>query len=239
VARENVHEIPLYCGGYNRFVRLSFRQRVIELEWLDDVGPAEARNSLGDLIRLNRRWGGYSSLAKLLREAALPADPCSVLDVGAATGDMGRQFSRLQPQACVTSLDYVPHHLDGAPQPKIVADAFRLPFRQRSFDYVFMSLFLHHFTDQQIVQLLTDFAAVARRAVLVVDLERAAIPYYFVPFTRALLGWDPITVHDASISVAAGFRAGELRQLAQAAGLRDLVVRTHGIAYRVTLFGRV
>ena len=71
---------------------------------------------------------------------------------------------------------------------------------------------------------------------LAVDLHRAAIPYHFTAFTERLLGWDPITVHDAPISVAAGFRPAELKNLALAAGLRNPVVRTHGFAYRVTLY---
>jgi 2-polyprenyl-3-methyl-5-hydroxy-6-metoxy-1,4-benzoquinol methylase len=220
-------------------VRFFFRERVIKAEWLDEVGRDRARNSLADLIRLNRYWGGYSSLARLLRSAELPSGPFSVLDIGAANGDMGRRMRKLCPGARVTSLDYVSHHLDGASEPKVVADAFHLPFATKSFDYVFSSLFLHHFTNPQIVELLSSSVSVARRAVFVDDLERAVIPYYFVPATRTLLGWDPITVHDAPISVAAGFRAEELLDLARAAGLRDPVVRTHGIAYRVTLYAPV
>ena len=220
-------------------MRFSLRERVIEPEWLDDARREEARKSLSDLIRLNRYWGGYSSLAKLLRSAELPSGSFSVLDVGAANGDMGQQMRRLHSGARVTSLDYVAHHLDCAAEPKVVADAFHLPFAPRSFDYIFSSLFMHHFTNQQIVGLLSAFAAVSRRGVLVDDLERAVIPYYFVPATQAVLGWDRITVHDAPISVAAGFRADELRQLARAAGLRNPVVQTHGIAYRVTLYAQV
>ncbi len=216
-------------------MRLRFAQRTIEPELLDGAGVDEARASLNDLIRLNRDWGGYSSLAQLLDRADVTRGPASVLDVGAASGDMGRQFRALRPHAAVTSLDYVVHHLAKAPAPKIAADAFYLPFPPRSFDYVFASLFLHHFTGGQIVELLRAFGRTARRGVLISDLERRTIPYYFVPFTRWVLGWDPITVHDAPVSVAAGFRTSELRDLAIAAGLQP-DVRTHGMAFRITMW---
>ena len=117
----------------------------------------------------------------------------------------------------------------------MVGDAFQLPFRRGAFDYVFSSLFLHHFTNAQVTALLRQFGDVACRGVLVVDLERRLIPYYFVPATRRVLGWDPITVHDAPASVAAGFRARELRELALAAGLRNPQVRRNGIGFRVTM----
>jgi SAM-dependent methyltransferase len=217
----------------------SLLRRVIEPEWLDGTRPDDARNSLADLTRLNRYWGGYSSLARLLADAGLLRDQSfSVLDVGAASGDMARELRRLCPRSHVVSLDYTAHHLHPAPAPKLVADAFRLPFSAESFDVVFSSLFLHHFTDEQVVSLLRGSRRVARLAVLAIDLERSWIPYHFLPVTRLFLGWDRITVHDGPISVAAGFRSSELKQLAEQAGLREVQVRTNGIAFRLTLSGR-
>ena len=101
----------------------------------------------------------------------------------------------------------------------MAGDAFRLPFRPGSFDYVFCSLFLHHFQDKEVVRLLRDFGEVARKAVLVIDLERNPIPYYFIAWSRPLLGWDPVTVHDGAISVEAAFHRKELEDLARQAGL--------------------
>jgi ubiquinone/menaquinone biosynthesis C-methylase UbiE len=113
-----------------------------------------------------------------------------------------------------------------------------LPFSPSSFDYVFSSLFLHHFTDEQVVELLRAFGRVARRAVLIVDLERHPVAYYFLPATRWLLGWDPVTVHDGKISVEAAFRPRELESLARAAGLADPRARAYRPAFRVALFAQ-
>ncbi len=89
------------------------------------------------------------------------------------------------PAAKVTSLDYVESH-SGKPSPdqRVAGDAFRLPFRTGSFDYVFCSLFLHHFQDMDVVRLLRGFAEVARKAVLVIDLERNPVPYYFIAWSH-------------------------------------------------------
>ncbi len=220
-------------------MRLSFRHRVIEPEILDELPFEQARDSLADLTRLNRYWGGHSSLRKLLDRASTPSESFSMLDVGAASGDMAEAVCRMRPHARVTVLDKVPHHLTDATVSRVAADAFLLPFPERSFDFVFSSLFLHHFTPEQLVNMLAGFRVVARRAVLAVDLERALLPYYFVPATRPVLGWDRVTAHDAPISVAAGFRPAELRDLALAAGFTQADVRTHGIAYRVTLLARL
>jgi SAM-dependent methyltransferase len=216
-------------------VRLRLPDRVIERELLDELPFEQARSSLADLVRLNRDFGGHSSLRKLLDRATRYGESFSMLDVGAASGDMARRVTELRPRAHVTVLDHIPHHLNGARFPRVAADAFHLPFAAKSFDFVFSSLFLHHFTNERLVAMLAGFRAIARRAVLAVDLERRIIPYYFVPATRAVLRWDPITAHDAPVSVAAGFRAAELAQVAKAAGFARADVRTHGFAYRVTM----
>ena len=37
-----------------------------------------------------------------------------------------------------------------APQPKLLADAFHLPVKAESFDFVFCSLFLHHLEEEAV-----------------------------------------------------------------------------------------
>jgi len=209
-------------------------KRLILPELLDTLPPEQARASLQDLVRINRRWGGHSTLRRLLQENVPAGQAFSVLDVGAASGDMGACIRRWYPAAKVTSLDYVATHLTGAGW-KVVADAFQLPLRSASFDYVFCSLFLHHFPNDKVIELLRNFGAVARKAVLVIDLERNPIPYYFISWSRPLLGWDPVTVHDGAISVEAAFRRKELEDLARKAGLRKPRARVFRPAFRIAL----
>jgi len=209
--------------------------RVLKPEILDTLPYDQARASLADLVRLNRRWGGHSTLKRMLARLVRPDESFSFLDVAAASGDMGGCVRESYPQACVTSLDLLISHLTNCPGSRVAGDAFSLPFRSASFDIVFCSLFLHHFTDQQVVSLLAAFGRVARKTVLVIDLERNPIPYYFVPWTRALLDWHPVTVNDASISVEAAFRPGELEDLARAAGLINPRARAYRPAFRIGL----
>src|SRR5688572_21692402 len=164
-----------------------------------------------------------------------PDGPFTVLDVGAASGDSGAVVRKVYPQACVTSLDYKAHHLQGASHPKVVGDAFHLPFGPDSFDIVGCSLFLHHFLVDEFVTFRRDFERLAGRAVFVNDLERHRLAYYFLPATRWLFGWDGITLHDGPISVQAAFTEHELRRLAERAGLRDIRTRAHRPAFRITL----
>jgi ubiquinone/menaquinone biosynthesis C-methylase UbiE len=212
--------------------------RLIHPEILDDLPLEQKRDSLRDLTRLNQQ-SGRRPLRRLLAEAVPEGSPFSLLDVGAASGDMGAYIASLYPGVRVTSLDYRQEHLESAPQTRVVAEASRLPFGSRSFDYVFSSLFLHHFSNGAVVQLLSEMGRVARHGVLALDLYRHPIAYYFVPATQWLFGWDPITVHDAPISVEAAFRPSELAELAEKAGLHGPQVRSYGWSFRVSLHARV
>lgn len=217
----------------------AFSQRVIVPEMLDHAPPDVTRASLRDLARVNRYLGGYYVLGRLMASVARPADGFSVLDVGAASGDMGAAIRRRYPHARVTSLDYKADHLVQAADPRLVADAFRLPFRPASFDFVFSSLFLHHFTDDEVVELFRSFRLVARRAVLAIDLERGALAYHFLPRSRWLFGWHDITINDGQISVAAAMKKHELRALAVRAGMNGAQVRVHRPWARLSLVAPV
>lgn len=215
------------------------RGRVLQPEILDTLPPEQARASLRDLTRLNRRWGGHSTLGHLLGQVVQANETFSLLDVGAASGDMGERIREWYPRATITSLDRLPSHLETARDPRVAADAFALPFRAKSFDFVFCSLFLHHFTNDQIVKLFGEFAAAARRAVLVIDLHRHPVAYYFLPWTRWLFGWDPVTVNDGRISVEAAFHARELEHLAALAGLKNPRAKSYYPAFRIALIAGV
>ena len=152
--------------------------RQITPELMDTCDPSAAAHALRDLVRINRYFWGHQAIVNTLKRAGCNGNGFSLLDVGAASGDTSRLIARRFPRASVLNLDRNESNLSRAPEPKIVADAFALPFPQQSFDYVFSSSFIHHFEDDQIVALLEGFAVVARRAVVVVDLERHYVPYW-------------------------------------------------------------
>lgn len=209
--------------------------RLILPEMLDHAPEDDARANLQDLVRINRYFGAYGIFRKVMRQLASPADRFTLLDIGAASGDMGAALRLSYPRALVTSLDRSTVHLRDAAPPKIAADAFQLPFAAGSFDFVFSSLFLHHFSNEQVTALLRDFRRVARRAVIAIDLERGPLAYYFLPRTRWLFGWRAITINDGPISVQAGFKKDELLALARHAGLEQARVSRHRPWARLSL----
>jgi ubiquinone/menaquinone biosynthesis C-methylase UbiE len=214
-----------------------FRHRFIEPESLDHADPETARLNLVDIVRLNRYFGGHNILRGLLREVVVPAERFTMFDVGAASGDTAQVVRTLYPKSTVMNLDCNEVNLSGAPHPKILGDALRMPIRDRSVDFVFCSLFLHHFSDERVIELLSTLYRIANRAVLISDLERSIVSYCFLPMTGPVLGWRPITIHDGMISVRASFKADELAELARRAGINEARVKTHRLSCRISMIG--
>jgi SAM-dependent methyltransferase len=208
--------------------------RVVGAERLESAPPAQAERNLRDLARINRWLGGHRVALRVLQTLVTPAEQFSLLDVGAASGDVGERIRATYRSATVVSLDHRPAHLRGAAPPVVAADAFALPFRDGSFDFVLCSLFLHHFPDKNAASLLRELRRFARRALIVLDLERHPVAYAFLPLTRHILNWSELTVHDGCLSVAAGFTPAELAQIAAQAGAEGVAARRHPPWFRLS-----
>ena len=197
--------------------------RTLKREWLERARPADADRNLRELACINRWFGGYRSLLRMMKDLVDPAEHFSVLDVGAGSGDMGKCLTRRFPNVTVVSLDHRPVHLRNALSPRVAADALQLPFADNAFDFVLCSSVLHHFPDCEVVDMIATLRPFARRALLLLDLERHPLAYHFLPWTRRIFGWGPLTLHDGPASVAAAFRLEELISLIRAAGASEPV----------------
>ena len=227
----------------------------IYVEELLDAGEGtddDVAENLADLRRINRFLGGtkvvlnaLSSLTQTDRIKQL-----SLLDVGTGSADIPSEVlawcERRGIIATVSALDISERNLRIARSRLgvsrriqfVQADSLTLPFAPRSFDFVTASLFLHHFRDDDVVRLLSDFARVAKRAVIVNDLVRNLVPYYFARLTGPFLATSFLTRNDGPVSVLRGFTAEELKRLAGRAGLSQFEVK-RSFPYRLSLVAEI
>jgi ubiquinone/menaquinone biosynthesis C-methylase UbiE len=220
-----------------------FRQRSYQLEHLDigDYTPAEYEGCIVELQRVNRWLGDESalrdSLLKEIGRAGLRS--FSVLDVGAGSGELlrvaakwarktgrGARFAGLE----LNERSARAIHEESREYPEINAirgDAFHLPFADHEFDYVFCSLFTHHFRDEPVVDLLREMSRVAGRGIFVIDLHRDPVAYYFYTTIGRLFLHNRLIREDGALSILRSFKPEELERLGRAAGLTSVTVEKH------------
>ncbi len=186
---------------------------------LDSASDAEAAINLHDITRINWLTGARRELLRQIGLHFGRNQPFSFLDVGSASGDLAKGVGAHFANAQLFCLDLQFRNLHLAPRLKVQANAFRLPFPDGCFDVVHSSLFLHHFDLDDSKLLISEMNRVAKHLILIQDLHRHWISFYFLPFTRYLFGWNKITVEDGMKSVAAGWRREELEVVLNQLGL--------------------
>jgi SAM-dependent methyltransferase len=207
----------------------SLRTRATDSERLDEGVPeAEALASLRDLQFVNRWLGNSRSVLDAVRPHLPPHG--RLLDVGSASGDLPAYLlARLPGPLLAVGLDIKPLHFRFAPRAlhRVVADVRALPFPGRSFDVVTASLFLHHFGASELPPLLAALFGLARRALVINDLERSPVPYLFGRVFFRLLFRSRVSVEDGLVSIRRGFRPPELRAAFLSAGLPAVRISRH------------
>ena len=220
-----------------------FKQRSYELEHLDkgDYTPEEYEGCIIELQRVNRWLGDTRAMRNsLLKDiAAAQLQSVSVLDVGAGSGELLRVIAEWAMET-KRAARLVGLELNERSAREIVAgskqysqissvrgDAFRVPFRDRQFDYVICSLFTHHFRDPQVVNLLQEMARVARRKIFVIDLHRNVVAYTFYTTIAKLFLHNRLIREDGALSILRSFTPDEFRTLGDKAKLKNVTVEEH------------
>jgi SAM-dependent methyltransferase len=213
-------------------------------ERIDDpaLDPGVLVRSLEDVARSNALFGGRRAVLAALAPALGPAGSAlTLLDVGTGLGDIPRRARALAERRGVrlaavgVELSFALARASrAATDASVCADAFALPFADRSVDVVTASQVLHHFEWPEARRLLAELDRVARRLVIVGDLRRSYAAAAGFWAASRLLRFHPVTRHDGVLSVFRGFTAGELAAAVRAAapGARDVRVR-HRLGWRV------
>jgi ubiquinone/menaquinone biosynthesis C-methylase UbiE len=223
------------------------RQDKPELLDLGQGTPADVRASFADLWRINRYLGGVLALTRHLYPRLRSCTrTVTIADVGTGSAEIAalvaRWAARQRLHVHIVAIDFAARNLNLArsfvkalPNVQLVqADARSLPLALESVDYVISSLFLHHFNPDQVVRLLREFYARARRGIIMSDGERGWLPYIGFRLVQPVFARSYLTRHDGAASVRRAYTPDELRQMAQAAGLQNAHVHRHPL-WRMTL----
>jgi 2-polyprenyl-3-methyl-5-hydroxy-6-metoxy-1,4-benzoquinol methylase len=207
---------------------VDLRVRSHQSELMDDMAAPgrEVDRALTELAVVNRWLGGTrTTLAALAPRLRGRSEPMRILDLGAGGGDLALAMAELGRRTGV-AVEIVTADLGGdacrfartrtrqAPEIHVTrADAFALPFAPRSFHFAHCAMFLHHFRQEEIAQILGDLSRLVREGIIINDLHRNAFAYYSIAGLTRLFSRSRMVKNDAPLSVARGFRPADLDDL--------------------------
>jgi SAM-dependent methyltransferase len=189
----------------------------------DGVQAGEAEASLADIEWVHRRLGGRAlarrRLIPLFATLAARKDMLSILDLGCGSGHVGRDLLTAAAEAGarlrVFGLDRKTSHARlSARGTAVAADTLRLPFRDRSFDVVFSTLFLHHFSPDEAAALFAEARRVSSAAVVALDLTRHRLALAAISLLGPIAFASRLSVIDGKTSVRQAYTPGEIAAIA-------------------------
>ncbi|HEX5490716.1 MAG TPA: methyltransferase domain-containing protein [Candidatus Udaeobacter sp.] len=201
------------------------------LEMMDRPQPVspELERDLEQLRQLNRWFGSYGLVSSFMRRWIIPGAYMRVADLATGSGDIPRLLvdyaRRIGAQIKIDAVDQQPATLEiarslSAEYPEISyqgANILEWGHAQK-YDMVLCSLVLHHFSDDDAVNLLRRCRELSKRFVLVSDLRRGFLLRTGVYLLTALIFREPMTRFDARLSAQRAFSFSQMRELAVMAG---------------------
>ena len=197
-------------------------------EWMDDLemeGP-QLRSTLETLARINAFLGGdgvsLKGIKHLKKSAALKED-MHIIDLGCGEGAQLRLLARYSRKnklkwrftgvdANADCINFARERSANYPEIEYLqADVFE--WDMPSCDIVLATLFMHHFTDEQIVAMVNASTPKVSVGWIVNDLHRNQIAYGLF-WLLGLFIRNKMIRHDGLLSIKKGFKKEELYNIA-------------------------
>ena len=223
-----------------------------ELLDLDESPYEEVRDSLNDIVRVNRFLSGYRVLlrhAKKILKEHKEDRPFRILDAATGSADqpvvLAKLAGKMGVPVQITAIDINSKMLRMAreeiqhyPEINLVqSDILALPFKDEGFDLAINNLSLHHFSWRNAVAIIKAVYNSARLGFLINDLHRSRIAHSAIFLLTRIFTINRLTRYDAPVSVMNAFTPSEFRELAKQAEIETFEIHRH-FPYRIAFLGK-
>jgi len=212
--------------------------RTQESEIMDDFSleGEELRDALDKIAAINQLLGGnkltLNGVKQLLKKKN-KNEIITIADVGCGNGDMLRTLAdygkKEKFQFKLIGIDANAFTINHARQLSIkynnidylCIDIFSPEFEHIQYDIVLCTLTLHHFQDQDIVDLITTFKKNAHTGIVINDLHRSKLAYRLFAFICRIFTLNRMSREDGLVSILRGFKKEDLEAFSQKLNLKN------------------
>ena len=221
-----------------------FRKRSYEPETMDDLNMEgeELASTLVQIANVNKWLGGIAvvldGLKKILKSHD-KKDPIKIADFGCGGGEILREIALWARKknykvelvgydANAFTIEYAREQSKSFSELRFEKlNIFEFKAIENEFDICLCSLFLHHFNEEEIAQIIGKLYSSSSKAVLINDLQRSALAYYLFKFVTFTLNASKMVRNDGLLSIRKSFRKNELKSIAEIA-----LVKNYSISWK-------
>ncbi|WDF65879.1 methyltransferase domain-containing protein [Flavobacterium sp. KACC 22763] len=214
------------------------KYRTEEIEIMDDFSleGEELIGALDQIASINQLLGGNKLTLHGIKELFKKTDISKTIiiaDIGCGNGDMLRMlakygkknnlsFKLIGIDANAFTIDYAKRLSKDFPNIEYLCiDIFSEEFHQLKYDIVLCTLTLHHFTTNQIADVMNTLNKNASIGIVVNDLHRSKLAYHLFELIGVVFNLNNMSRNDGLISILKGFKKNELESLSQKLNLKN------------------
>ena len=218
---------------------INLQHRSMQKELLDaaDIPFADIKKNMQELDTVNRLLGGHAitlkGMAAFLKGTE---EQISVCEIGCGGGDNLRAIEHYCKQKKIpvhlSGIDIKKECIDYAVErnPQLnaswICNDYRLAdLKNNPPDIIFSSLFCHHFTQDELVQMMIWMKDNSTKGFFINDLQRHPLAYYSIKWITQMFSQSYLVKNDAPLSVARGFTKKEWQEILKKAGILHYQIR--------------
>ncbi len=207
-----------------------FSIRSAGIEIMDDLDcHGEVVNqTLRELDTINHWLGGNAvtlHAIRLLWKNIPKEQSITIADLGCGSGEMLRILARLAAKekrnvvligfdANPNIIDYANAHSKEFKKLTFKAvNVFSKEFQEQKFDFVLATLFMHHFSEEELVTLFSSLKRQTKSAIIINDIHRHPLAYHSIKLLTHYFSRSAMVQFDAPLSVLRAFTKPDLQRI--------------------------
>lgn len=197
-------------------INLKKRSSKKELLDSDDIPIEDLYQNLRELDSINTRLGGHKVSIEGFKRISGNDKKIRICEIGCGGGDNLKAIAKYCGKKnidlhCIgidlkkECIEFAERNHSDLRAEWIISDYQKVVFAEKP-DVIFSSLFCHHFSDPDLIDMLTWMKSNCRKGFFINDLHRHTLAYYSIKILTRLFSKSYLVKHDAPLSVARGFK---------------------------------
>ena len=213
-------------------INLKERSKKTEILDEDDLPFEDVKICMKELNSINTLLGGHKITLQGINHFYPQTDTqFTVCEIGSGGGDNLKAISNKFTKATFIGIDLKESCIDFARQQYkelnaewIASDYSKVQFAGKP-DIIFSSLFCHHFSNEQLVVMLSWMKQNSQKGFFINDLQRSPLAYNLIKVLTAIFSKSYMVKNDGPISVARSFKKKDWQLLFSKAGINKYSIK--------------